>query len=112
LKDNSELLVKLAKLSGVAKGNDSRGMHLTSTPIDCWLDIDAETAKSYLNKLEESKAHYMLSIERLEARLANKSYVHGAPKAVVQQTKDQLKNEKASLSKVTLELETFAKLTD
>lgn len=112
LKENSELLVKLAKLSRVAEVEDGRGMHLTSTTIDCWLDIDAETAKSYLTKLEESRISYVASIERLEGRLANKSYVHGAPKAVVQQTKDQLKNEQTLLAKVTQELETFAKLTD
>jgi valyl-tRNA synthetase len=112
LKDNSELLVKLAKLSRVAEVDDGRGMHLTSTTLECWLDIDSETAKAYIDKLQESSANYGASIERLEGRLANKSYVHGAPKAVVQQTKDQLKNEQALLAKVQQELASFAKLTD
>lgn len=112
LKENADLLVKLAKLNRVAEVEDGRGMHLTSTSIDCWLDIDSETAKAYLGKLEDSKAGYTASIERLEARLANKSYTQNAPKAVVQQTKDQLKNEQVLLEKITQELNTFAKLTD
>lgn len=110
LKDNAQLLTKLAKLGNVAEVEDGRGMHLTSTTIDCWLDIDQETAKAYLDKLQATKEGYEKSIANLEGRLANKGYVHGAPKAVVQQTKDQLKNEKALLEKVIAELETFNKL--
>jgi valyl-tRNA synthetase len=112
LKDNADLLMKLAKLGRVAEVDDGRGMHLTGTTLDCWLDIDTESAKSYMAKLHESQATYTASTTRLEGRLSNKSYTQNAPKSVVQQTKDQLKNEQALLAKVEFELKTFTELTD
>lgn len=111
LQDNAQLLSKLAKLRKVVEVSDGQGMHLTQTTLDCWLDIDTETAKAYMQKLQDSRSTLEQSITRLEARLANKSYVSNAPKTVVQQTKDQLKNEQVLLVKVLQELETFARIT-
>ncbi len=112
LSDNADLLIKLANLGRVAEVDDGRGMHLTGTTLDCWLDIDTESAKSYMAKLREQQASYITSIQRLEGRLANKSYTQNAPKTVVHQTKEQLKTEQALLAKVNLELKTFTELTD
>lgn len=111
LQDNAQLLMKLAKIRKVVEVEDGRGMHLTQTTLDCWLDIDTETAKAYVNKLKQSRAQYTVSIERLQSRLANKGYTKNAPKEVVRQTKDQLKNEQILLAKVTQELETFSRIT-
>lgn len=111
LQDNAALISKLAKLRKVVEVKDGQGMHLTQTPLDCWLDVDSETAKAYTRKLLDTRVNLESSIERLDARLANKSYVDNAPKTVVQQTKDQLKSEHELLAKTIKELETFAHIT-
>lgn len=109
LKDNAELIVKLAKLSRCSRVDDGRGMHLTQTTLDCWLDIDAERATMYADKLRVTKQEREASIKRLESRLSNKGYVSNAPKQVIQQTKDQLKEEQTLLAKLDEELKTFSK---
>lgn len=110
LEDNADLIKKLGHLKQCAKVESGRGMHLTGTSIDCWLDIDSETAQKYVTKLQVNKLELEASIERLSTRLGNKSYVSKAPKLVVQQTKDQIQQEQASLAKLERELQTFTNL--
>ncbi len=111
LAENAVLIKKLARLARCSEVEAGRGMHLTETTLDCWLDIDLATAKIYVTKLRATKLDKETLIERLEARLANKSYVNKAPKAVVQQTKDQLKEEKELIIKLRQELEAFESRT-
>jgi valyl-tRNA synthetase len=112
LLENAPLLKKLGRLYHVAEVEDGRGMHLTSTKLDCWLDIDLATAQKYVTKLKVTKLEKEVVIERLEARLGNKSYTDKAPSNVVQQTKDQLKDEQALLEKLNQELVTFSSASD
>lgn len=110
LVENATLIKKLARLANVAEVEAGRGMHLTSTKQDCWLDIDLATAQRYVVKLKVLKLEREASIERLEARLSNKAYTDKAPSHVVQQTKDQLKDEQALLAKLETELATFSSM--
>lgn len=111
LKDNANLIKKLARLNKCDEVESGRGMHLTQTTLDCWLDIDIATAKKYVTKLNVTKLEREASIGRLEMRLGNKSYTNKAPATVVQQTKDQLHQEQALLAKLELELQTFTSLS-
>lgn len=108
LKDNAPLIARLAKLSKVAEVQSGRGMHLTQTTHNCWLDIDSHTAAEYVTKLKKDKVDKEVSIARLEQRLGNKDYVKKAPKDVVAQTKEQLETEKALLVKIDAEIQTFS----
>ena len=108
LRDNAELIAKLAKLAHVKQVDSGKGMHLTSTTYDCWLDIDAHTAREYVSKLKADYEARSASIVRLEARLSSKDYVKKAPKAVVDQTKEQLAEEKELLEKLNREISTFS----
>ncbi len=110
LGQNADLITRLAKLAGVKQVASGRGMHLTTTEHDCWLDIDAHTARSYVAKLEADAEGRKSSITRLEARLGSEGYVKKAPKAIVEQTRSQLEEEKVLLSKIAAEIETFSKL--
>lgn len=112
LNENAPLLKKLGRLYHCADVEDGRGMHLTSTKLDCWLDIDLATAKKYVTKLKVSKLEKEAIVERLEQRLANKSYTDKAPATVVQQTKDQLKEERHLLDKIEQELTSFTSATE
>jgi valyl-tRNA synthetase len=107
LEQNGDLVAKLAKLAHVKRVESGRGMHLTGTKFDCWLDIDANTAREYVGKLKADVEDKQGSIVRLEARLSSEAYVKSAPKAIVQQTRDQLAEEKQLLAKIEAEISTF-----
>jgi valyl-tRNA synthetase len=107
LEEHSGLIIRLGKLTGLNKGSAGDGLRLTSTQIDCWLEIEPETAKEYLSRLEEKQTAEAVSVERLKARLANKSYIENAPKQLVDETKGQLVEAEARLTQITAEIDSF-----
>ncbi len=107
INDNATLIAKLAKLKSCHEVEAGRGMHLTKTKINCWLDIDLKTARAYVFKLNQQKHDHEVSIARLQGRLNDKKYTSKAPKHIVDQTKEQLLLEQELLSKIHSELETF-----
>lgn len=108
LAQNAVLIARLARLAKVAQVESGKGMHLTQTTYTCWLDIDSHTAQNYVTKLEKDREARKLAIERLEGRLANKSYLKNAPKELVRETKQSLVTEKELLQKLEKELAHFA----
>ncbi len=103
LENNSELVKKLAKLKNIKTVNDGIGLQLVQVEYQAWLDVDSATIGQYQNQLEAQKAKITTTINSLESRLANKGYVKSAPKAVVDQTKDQLKENQQLLEKITVQ---------
>jgi valyl-tRNA synthetase len=106
------LIAKLAHLQNVKAVTSGRGLHLTQTDQDCWLDIDHETAVRYLDTLQQRQSEQALSVERLSARLANKAYVANAPNELVEETKGQLELARQQLSHINNELATFKEVSD
>lgn len=111
LKDNADIIARFGRLERVGEVESGRGLHLTTTKHNCWLDIDLHTAKVYVTKLRVAKEEKRALIERLQQRLQNKAYTQKAPKAVVQQTKDQMLHEEELLKKLEAELTTFETLS-
>jgi valyl-tRNA synthetase len=107
LRQYGELIARLARLEGVSEVEDGTGLHLTQTTEDCWLDIDRETATYYLDKLEAQQTAEALSVERLKARLANKSYMENAPEKLVHETKTQQTEAEQRLKQINAELDSF-----
>jgi valyl-tRNA synthetase len=107
LRDNAKAIKRLAGLQAVTEVRAGAGLHLTSTKHTCWLDIDKGTARAYLKELEAKCAKQANDIKQLEARLDNKDYVKSAPKAVVEQTKDQLKATRELLASLDQERQRF-----
>ena len=107
LKDNADLLKRLAGLAAVREVASGHGLHLTNTNYTCWLDVDEATAQRYVGKLQAQQQQLQKVIANLQGRLSNKNYVKSAPKDLVQQTKDQLKNNNDLLSGVTAEISRF-----
>ena len=107
--DSIELIKRLTRLKEVVAIEKGSGLALTSTSAAAWLDIDPQTAKSYLNELEAKKDAQKRVVEQLEKRLANKSYVDNAPENIVAQTKQQLEEAKQQLAAIQAEHERFAK---
>jgi valyl-tRNA synthetase len=108
LADNAATIARLSGLQAVAQVRDGSGLYLTTTKQNCWLDIDAATARAYLKELEEKQARQTEVIKQLEGRLANKAYVKQAPKAVVEQTRQQLQEAHELIESYGKEIERFS----
>jgi valyl-tRNA synthetase len=108
LEEQGDLIASLARLEKVAAVKDGHGLHLTSVPFSCWLDIDQETATHFVTELSSKIEEQQKVIKQLEGRLSNDSYVKNAPKAVVDQTRDQLKEAETQLTKLRAEHDRFA----
>lgn len=110
LRDNAELLTRLGALGGVQEVSSGTGLQLSSTTHRCWLDVDAGTLQEYAGQLAEQVTSQEKLIAQLQARLENKSYVDNAPKAIVNQTKDQLAEAQAALERLQTEQARFQTL--
>ena len=108
LSENTPIIKRLARLIAVTEVTDGTGLYLTSTSVKCWLDIDQSTAQAYLGELKEKQHKQQGVIEQLEKRLANASYVKNAPKAVVNQTKEQLEEARQLLESLGREYDRFS----
>jgi valyl-tRNA synthetase len=108
LEEQGDLIAALSRVDGVKQVRDGHGLHLTSVPFRCWLDIDQETAHHFVEELTTKIAEQQKVITQLEGRLSNDSYVKNAPAAVVDQTRDQLSEAKTQLEKLQAEHTRFA----
>ncbi len=105
---NADIIKQLARLQAVTQVSDGKGLNLTTTHHTCWLDIDEATARSYRQELADKRERQQATIAQLEGRLANKQYVDHAPKAIVDQTKQQLKEAQTVLANIEREQARFA----
>ncbi len=108
--ENAALIERLARLGGVSEMTEAKagGLKLVGVKADAWLNVDKKTAKSYSDKLKQQKLQHQSVIKNLEARLSNKNYILKAPKELINDTKASLDSEKALLSALETELESFS----
>lgn len=107
LTQHDELIKSLARIENVQEVRDGHGLHLTSTPHECWLDVDQETAQRFLVELKTKAESEAKAIEQLENRLGNRGYVAKAPTKLVEETRAQLENAKSRLDKLREEYQRF-----
>jgi len=105
IEKHRDAITHLARLEVIEQLKEGRGLKLAVAQHEAWLDIDAETLEAHQTKLEERLVATRENIKRLEGRLDNKSYVEGAPEAVVRQTRDQLEEQKTIEARLVRELE-------
>jgi valyl-tRNA synthetase len=105
--DNADTIRRLAGLAAVSEVESGTGLYLTTTDRRCWLDISSSAAREYLTKLSDKRAATEALIAQLEGRLANKGYVDNAPKKIVDETKQQLEETRAQLTKISGEYDRF-----
>lgn len=108
LAENAELLARLARLKGVQEVSDGTGLHLTSTPYKCWLDVNRDDARAYVERLEAQKTAEQEKVAQYEKRLSNDAYVRQAPKKLVNETREQLEAAKAMVARLSEEQARFA----
>ncbi|MBX4199508.1 class I tRNA ligase family protein, partial [Candidatus Saccharibacteria bacterium] len=114
ISDNSELIKRLGRLGNVLESPEDKksGMRITKPGYDIWLDIDTGMAKTYIDKLIDQKADHTASIDKLEVRLSNPNYADKAPKQIVDETRQQLEEERLLLVQIQAEIDLFSKLIE
>jgi valyl-tRNA synthetase len=101
---NEPFIKHLAKLQAVEQTDEPQGLRLAIVQHEVWLDVDEQTIAKHTQKLEDRLAACEQQITKLEARLANKSYVDNAPPDVVAQTREQLGQQQALEQRLEREL--------
>ena len=107
ISQNADIIKRLAFLKDVSEVSDGNGFYLTSTKFDCWLDIDKFTISNYLSNLSDKITKSENSIKLLSNRLDNQDYIAKAPKQLIEQTKNNLEEEKRYLTSLNQEKERF-----
>lgn len=108
IEQNSELIKRLAKLANVKAGKPASGLQLIQTKHPAWVEAGDASIKQYASRLGEQAREQQDVIKRLEGRLANKNYVQQAPKAVVEQTQEQLEQTREQQAKLASEQKRFS----
>lgn len=109
LAENGELIKQLSRIKGVVEiPGGGKGIRLTESDYNAWLDIDPTTAQRYADELAAKRDTVETSIGQLKARLSNTSYIENAPAHIVDQTKAQLKEAEALLENINQEYNRFA----
>lgn len=104
---NTGLVAALAGADSVKPVESGRGLKLNGVEGSLWLDVDAQTAQNYRQKLEQQITESENAILRLKERLSSDSYVKNAPPELVEQTKAQLAAEDKKLAELTAEIKNF-----
>lgn len=108
LHDHADLIAGLAKLDGVEEVADGKGLHLTTTSYNCWLDIDRQTIERYNTQLQKQLTEAESARDGYKKRLDNKSYVKKAPKALVDETKQQLADTEQLIENIRSQIARFS----
>lgn len=108
IQEHAGLIKHLANVSDIREVEDGYGLNLIGTKRRVWLDIDRETARHFVTELSVKIGAQEQLIKNLEGRLANKSYIKNAPKHLVDETKDQLKEAREALEKIRAEHKRFS----
>ena len=103
--DNTELIAKLAKAKSVEHSDQARGLRLAASGRDAWLDLDADTLYEHQTNLEKRLAEAHGQVKALTGRLSNESYIAKAPKELVEESRDQLREKEALVARLEAELE-------
>ncbi|HUC20022.1 MAG TPA: class I tRNA ligase family protein, partial [Candidatus Polarisedimenticolaceae bacterium] len=93
---NQALIRRLARLEDSKQVKEGRGLGVPGR-LKAWLDVDESVIKRYHDKLANRRSETALYLKKLEAQLANKSYLTGAPAALVDQTRGRAKDAKLLL---------------
>ena len=105
IEDNAQLITRLAKLKGIEKTTETRGIRLALTGRDAWLDVSAETLAEHQTNLETRLAGTHKELQVLTGRLSNEGYLAKAPAALVEETKKQQTEKQALVERLQHELE-------
>jgi valyl-tRNA synthetase len=88
------LIKRLSGVKDVRKVVDGRGLHLTQTTVEAWLDVEENATRSYLMKLITQRSKINKIIASIEKRLSNQEYVDKAPEHIIAESTQNLTDNK------------------
>ncbi|HSX48348.1 MAG TPA: class I tRNA ligase family protein, partial [Candidatus Nanoarchaeia archaeon] len=103
--DNHGLVKKLAGVSEIESVGQGSGLALSS--YDAWLDLEPQTIRAYLKRLQDKQQEQASYRDRLKKQLTNSGYIKSAPPVVVAETKDRLAQAEMLLSKLDEQIATI-----
>lgn len=104
IEDNAELLQHLARLKSVQKVDQARGLRLSTSNREAWLDVDEDTLYEHQTSLEVRLGEARQLITTLQGRLENPTYVDKAPAHLVEESRKQLVSTKELVERLEREL--------
>ena len=107
LDSSQELITHLTKITGVKQVSKGQGIYLMNTKIEAWLDAASHVTENFVSTLTQELGQVQKQIDASTARLGNKAYVKGAPKEIVQETKDNLKVAQESATRLNAQIESL-----
>ena len=105
VKENLALIKQLTKIKDVFETDQPRGLRLANSGRQAWLDLSDKTLNEHQTNLEARLAETHHDIAALEGRLANDGYLQKAPAALVEESRQQLKEKQALVERLLHELE-------
>lgn len=106
--DNEELLKRLAGLANVRRTEQPKGLRLAVPNREAWLEVGEDELYQHQSRIETRLAECKTRIAQLEARLSNENYVKQAPAKVVEETKQQLADQRELESRLGRELDVLS----
>lgn len=104
IQQQHELIKHLGHLKDVDNVTTPRGLRLAVANHEAWLDVDAAALTKHRAQLAKRVTTCEQQVKHLEARLANKGYAERAPKHVVEQTREQLREQQTLKARLEQEL--------
>ena len=106
VEDNLALIRSLTKVPAVVALNGSpRGLRIALANHELYLDVPENIVKEYRTALTDKILSVGRELDALNFRMQNPSYVSKAPAHLVEETKDQIKEKEALISRLKLQLD-------
>ena len=104
IEGNSDLIKHLARLKGIERVEEPRGLRLAISGHLAWLDIDEKTLVKYREALTGRLKAAQERVKALQSRLENETYISKAPAHLVEESKVQLAEQKTLITRLQKEL--------
>ncbi len=108
LQEHAALIAGLSGVGEVKEVDAGQGLHLTQTSETCWLDVDKDAIDAYVKKLQKQLTAAENARDGLKKRLDNDAYVKQAPKQLVEETRQQLKDQEELIESTSAEINRFS----
>jgi len=107
LKENAELVAKLAGLTEVKAVEQGRGLPLVDSNQNAWLGVEQATIEDYANRLEAKLERAKTYSQSLDKKLANPGYKQNAPAELVNSTETKLEASRAQEQRIKKQLDSL-----
>ena len=109
IKDNQMRVQKLTGAPSITPTDGTpKGIRIALANREIYLDVDEETVREYANALDERILAVGRELNALNARMMNPNYVDKAPKHLVKETTDAIREKEALIDRLKTERDLIA----